>query len=312
MVEGAALYGVLVTFRRPRDLGETLRRLADQTRRLDTLVVIDNDADPRAREVVSATVRVAGRVDYVPAPQNLGPAGGLALGLLHVLRTADDADWVMFFDDDNPPRTAEGVSEIVQFAEEVVRRDPDMGGVGLVGSIFDVKSGRTTRVSDADLSGAIPVAYIGGGQLPCYRAAAMREVGPPNAKLFFGFDDLDYGLRLQAAGKNLYINGDLLARERRIYGLMGTDKSPSRRITALGWRDYYSTRNLIWILLQQHRRIAAVRVIVRRIVAKSAYNLLRSPRVTLAYLCLGFRAVCDAYLGRMGRTIDPIKWRETT
>ena len=37
------LLGVLVTFRRPEDLGETLHRLAEQDRKLDTLVVVDNE-----------------------------------------------------------------------------------------------------------------------------------------------------------------------------------------------------------------------------------------------------------------------------
>ena len=38
-----ALHGVLVTYRRPVEVAEMLRRLDDQVRRLDTLVVVDND-----------------------------------------------------------------------------------------------------------------------------------------------------------------------------------------------------------------------------------------------------------------------------
>jgi GT2 family glycosyltransferase len=258
-----------------------------------------------------ANIDVAKRVEYLAAPENLGPAGALALGAGHLLHTADDADWVMFFDDDNPPRTTEGVSEIADFADEVLRQDPRTGGVGLVGARFNIRSGLMARIADQDLSGTVPVSYIGGGQLPCYRVATIRDVGLPNPRLFFGFDDLDYGLRLNAAGWQLYINGNTLARERHIYGLIGADKSPNRAIQSVGWRDYYSTRNIIWILNSRHHHIAAARVIARRIIAKTVYNLPCSPRLAWAHFTLGVRAAFDAYTGRMGRTIDPLTGETT-
>ena len=68
---GAALHGVLVTYRRPAALAEMLDRLGDQRRRLDTLVVVDNDLDESARAAVAA---FAGSTT-APAPGRL-PAGG--------------------------------------------------------------------------------------------------------------------------------------------------------------------------------------------------------------------------------------------
>ena len=312
MAGDSVFHGVLVTFRRPVELGKVLQRLGAQTRRLDTLLVVDNAHDPRVEEIVKANVHVAKRVEYLAAPENLGPAGALALGAGHLLHSADDSDWVMFFDDDNPPRTAEGISEIADFAEEVLRQDTRTGGVGLVGARFNIRSGLLVRISDLDLSGPVIVSYVGGGQLPCYRVTTMRDIGLPNPQLFFGFDDLDYGLRLSAAGWHLYIDGDMLAREREIHGLIGADKSPNRTIKCVRWRDYYSTRNVLWILLSRHHHIAATRVIARRIVAKTVYNLPRRPRLARAYFTLGVRAAFDAYAGRLGRTIDPLTWETTT
>jgi glycosyltransferase involved in cell wall biosynthesis len=305
MSGNAALNGVLVTFRRPAALCVTLKQLAEQTRRLDRLVVVDNDADPRVSAVVAENDDAAGSVEYIAAPDNLGPAGGLALGTSQVLRSADDSDWIMFLDDDNPPRTADMFSEITAFAGEVLRQDPDMGGVGLIGARFDVRTGLSVRVTDQELRGPVQVEYVGGGQLPCFRAAAMRDVGLPDPRLFFGFDDLEYGLRLRAAGRQMYVNGELWHRERCTYGLIGIDRSPSRTIKSLGWRDYYSTRNLVWILRSNRRHTAAARVVGRRVLAKAIYNLPRSPLTAWAYVALGTRATFDAYAGRMGRTIDP-------
>jgi glycosyltransferase involved in cell wall biosynthesis len=305
MSDGTAVHGVLVTFRRAAALDATLKQLAKQSRRLDALVVVDNDADPWVREVVAANSDAAGNVEYIDAPDNLGPAGGLALGTSEVLHTANDGDWVMFLDDDNPPRTADMFSQITLFAEEMLRRDPNMGGVGLIGARFDVRSGLSVRVPDEELRGAVRVQYVGGGQLPCFRVAAMREVGLPDPALFFGFDDLEYGLRLQAAGRPLYVNGDVWYRERHVYGLLGIDKLPSRAIKSIGWRDYYGTRNLVWILRSNRHHVAAARVVARRVGAKAVYNLFRNPASAWGHLALGARATFDAYAGRMGRTVDP-------
>jgi len=303
-----AVHGVLVTYRRPDELAVTLQRLAEQTKQLDSLTVVDNDADPLVHEIVADVSGVAGGVNYYSAPENLGPAGGLSFGASRVLRTADEGDWVMFLDDDDPPRSVDMFSETTAFAEEMVRRDPNMAGVGLVGARFDSRTGLAVRIVDRELSGPVPVDYIGGGQLPCYRVAVMREVGLPDPKLFFAFDDLEYGLRLTAAGHQLYMNGETCLRERRAKGLIGIDRRPSRKLAQLSWRDYYSTRNLVWILRSRGQHVPAARVVTRRVLAKAALNIPHSPRLAWAHLVMSGRASVDAYRSQMGRTIDPAQW----
>lgn len=305
MSTGAKLQGVLVTFRRPHDLDATLRQLASQSRRLDRLLIVDNDNDPSAHQIVAANSDAAKLVEYLPSAENIGPAGALALGCRELMRTADDETWVMFFDDDNPPRTRDGLSEILGFAKLMLNSDVTTGGVGLVGADFDIRSGLMRRLADHELVGPVPVSYIGGGQLPCYRMAAMRDVGVPNPALFFGFDDLEYGVRMREAGWNLYIDGRMLARERHVYGLTGTERFPSKKINSVSWRDYYSTRNLVWILRTHQQHAAAVRYIARRVVAKAIYNTPRSPRLAWKYILLGLRAAMDGYTGRLGKTIEP-------
>jgi len=50
------MHGVLVTCHRPGDLVAMLDGLAQQERRLDTLVIIDNDPGESAREVLAKQV----------------------------------------------------------------------------------------------------------------------------------------------------------------------------------------------------------------------------------------------------------------
>jgi glycosyltransferase involved in cell wall biosynthesis len=306
MPSDSKVHGVLVTFRRSAILAETLGRLAKQTRRLDTLVVVDNDSvNGESQNVVMSNLDAAENVEYLASPSNLGPAGGLSLGASHIQATAKPSDWIMFLDDDNPPRTEVGVEEVVAFAEEMALRDRNTAGVGLVGARFDYKEGRIVRLPDRELRGPIEVDHIGGNQLPCYRVSAMREVGLPDTQLFFGFDDLEYGLRLSEAGRRLYVRGDLWAREREFYGRRGRDKAEGRRIGPIGWRDYYSIRNLVWILRSRGHHLGAARVIVRSVIGKSVYSLSGKPHAALAHLRQGLHASFDAYTGRMGRTIEP-------
>lgn len=304
MSDSGSLHGVLVTFRRPRELSLSLQRLAGQTRRLDRLVVVDNDDDPQAKAVVEAAVDVAGTVEYVAASENLGPAGGLALGISTVLRTADKADWVTFFDDDNPPRMADMLAEIASFAVEMQRQDSNTAAVGLAGARFDARTGLLVRLADHELRGPVLVDYIGGGNLPCYRVAVMRKVGLPDPRLFFGYDDLEYGLQLRAAGWRLYVDGEAWTRERRVWGRIGVHRSPSRELQPPGWRDYYRTRNIIWILRRDGHHLAVARFMGRRL-AKAAYNAPRRPKAAWRHLSLGLRAAFDGYVGRMGRRVDP-------
>ena len=97
-----SLFGVLVTFRRPVALGETLRRLTEQDRRLDHLVVVDNDPSAESRSAVAGAGAIAGSVEHLEMPENVGFTGGVAAGMRWVLERADDRDWIVVLDDDDP------------------------------------------------------------------------------------------------------------------------------------------------------------------------------------------------------------------
>ena len=191
------MYGVLVTYERPGELRGMLERLDSQTRLLDHLIVVDNGS------LVTAQAAVAGRdsrtdTRYVAAGSNLGPAGGIALGMNQILEFASDDDWIVVFDDDDPPYFDNAIERLHQFAGQMTEQDPATGGVGMSGGRFDLRKGLVVRVGDAELTGAVPVDHVAGGFLPCYRVEVVRKLGTPLPELFFGLDDLEYGLRLNA------------------------------------------------------------------------------------------------------------------
>ena len=112
-------------------------------------------------------------------------------------------------------------------------------------------------------------------------------------RLFFGFDDLDFGLRLGAAGYACSPTASC--------GIASApDRAPRRDAAAVvgldgpSWRRYYSTRNMIYILRNQgHRRGVA------RLVARSAGEADREPAAAPdwwrpATSPLNTRAIADA------------------
>jgi glycosyltransferase involved in cell wall biosynthesis len=301
----SALHGVLVTYRRASDLAVMLARLAEQERTPDTLVVVDNDPAESARQVVEEYAAGKAGVSYLPAGDNLGPAGGLALGMRDVLRHAGDADWVVLLDDDDPPRTADMLAQLERFGNELRAKDPSVAAVGKSGTNFDIDRARSFRVDDRELVGAVPSHCIGGNQLPFYSVHAIRAVGVFDERLFFGFDDLEYGLRLRAAGYGVYAHGGLWRRDREQLGRLGMNQEPDRRLAPPTWRRYYSLRNMLYILRQRGAHVAALRLAARG-VGKPIYNLPRDPGLALRSLRLNLRAVTDAYAGRMGRTVEPV------
>jgi GT2 family glycosyltransferase len=308
-VEGlAALHGVVVTYRRPDALAFHLERLAEQSRRPETLVVVDNDPLQSARAVVERLGLPGARVDYLAAGENIGPAGGIALGMRHVLRNARDDDWLILLDDDDPPRTPELFAALERFGTELRSKDSKVGAVGMSGTRFDNARTQAVRVPDGKLTGAVPSACIGGNQLPMYSVHAVRAVGVFDDRLFFGFEELEYGLRLGDRGFGVYAHGELWHREREHLGRLNMETPPDRRLSPISWRRYYSLRNLLYIQRRRGQHLPALRLAARS-VAKPLYNLPRTPGLAVRHLRLNVRAVLDAYRGRMGRTVQPVgKW----
>lgn len=299
------LCGVLVTFRRPKELSVMLERLAEQSRPLDLLVVVDNSPGEETRRIVGRRGEQGHRIRYVPAPDNLGFAGGIAMGMQEAMEAARDGDWIVVLDDDDPPPSPTTLADLLQFAEEARSRDPRTAAVGLTGARFDFGRGRLLRLHDHELHGAVGVDYIGGGQFPLYLAGVLREVGPFLGTLFFAYEDLEYGLRLRKAGYRLYAHGDLWRERRATLGRLGLEVRPSVGLGPAGWRRYYGLRNLVYVLRRAGRPLTAARVTLVAGLAKPLVNLAWDPGGALRHLRLNARACRDAWTGRMGRTLVP-------
>jgi rhamnopyranosyl-N-acetylglucosaminyl-diphospho-decaprenol beta-1,3/1,4-galactofuranosyltransferase len=197
-----SVIAVVVTHRRVEQLATSLAAVAGQGRRPDHLVVVDNDADDRVRELVAAQPIPS---TYLGSQRNLGGAGGFALGMLQAL--ALGADWVWLADDDGRPADSGVLESLLNCAAkhslaEVSPMVCDLDDPTRLA--FPLRRGLVWRRRVEELrteaaSDLLPgIASLFNGAL--FRASALEAVGVPDIRLFIRGDETDVHRRLLLSG----------------------------------------------------------------------------------------------------------------
>ena len=192
---------VVVTHRRPDELTKSLDAVSAQTRVPDHLVVVDNDDDPRVRDIVQGQPITA---TYLGSRRNLGGAGGFALGILHAL--AVGADWIWLADDDGRPQDSEVLGTLLACASkhglaEVSPMVCDMADPKRLA--FPLRRGLAWRRQVSELrtgtEDLLPgIASLFNGAL--FRASTLEAVGVPDLRLFVRGDEVEMHRRLVRSG----------------------------------------------------------------------------------------------------------------
>jgi GT2 family glycosyltransferase len=286
-MSGLTYSAAVVTYRRAASLRDVLLSISGQVPPPRLTVVADNDPE-RSAECVVEELRDGwpGRIEYVPVGENLGPAGGWAEAVARAQRLPQSrGDYVLVVDDDDLLGSPHLVRALLEVAE---RSGPTVAGVGLRGARLNRPKALLERVEPPEGSSG-PVDYLASNGAPLYRWAAVDKVGFFERDLFFGFEDLDLGMRLARAGWTLKV-----APLPSLHVV--ADTSPNRT----AWREYYKNRSLLWIL----RRHVGVRAV--------AVALLRSTTLGGARLAIETRNVdlmrarwmgsADGLSGRLGRS----------
>lgn len=193
------IVGVVVTHRRRELLARSLTVLAEQTRPLDHLVVVDNADEDEVRALVESTTIPT---TYLGSKHNLGGAGGFALGILYALSLGADRIWLA--DDDGRPdgpdvlatlldcATRHGLAEVSPVVCDI--DDPDL-------LAFPLRRGIEWRRRRSELGGEdfLPgIASLFNGAL--FTAAAIDAVGVPDLRLFVRGDEVEVHRRLARSG----------------------------------------------------------------------------------------------------------------
>jgi glycosyltransferase involved in cell wall biosynthesis len=291
----------VTTLNRPFRLRRTLEAMLSQTRPPDHVLVVDNGRSNETQKVVAAFPHTW--ITYHAMSENVGPAGAAAYSIDRLSRQA--YDWIYWGDDDDPPSSSDTFERLLEVASSA---GEDTGAVGAVGAMWDWSAGKTRRLPDEALSGVISVDTIGGGQQFILRKEMAANVGLPDARLFFGFEETEYCLRIRTAGYRLLVSGDLMRECRAHWGRLGSKGRrsivPHHSYDAI-WRQYYSTRNYIFAMTKTFGRPDLARNELYKAMGRACLSWARGPRYGSAFAALQLRGVVDGYLGHMGRTVIP-------
>jgi GT2 family glycosyltransferase len=269
-----SVVAIVVTYHAPDHLQHCIDAIKRQAHQVAAIFVVDNDETGTSGCSVQVGPTGVPWVHVIRPGQNLGPAGGFALGIHAAIEAGAHYVWMM--DDDVSP-AADCLAEQL----EVMRRLGD--GAVLLPAMYDRDSG--TRRDTWGWCGLLA------------DAATCHRIGLPHAELFWGFEDLDWIIdRTAAAG----IPRARVASAHASVILRPTDAQlPS-------WKSYYYARNAVYLAVWGRRHIPAGRRMKRQLHhlhhtwkrAASSADPRRSRQLIL-------RGIVDGVFRRLGRTVEP-------
>lgn len=242
----------IMTYQRPLILEATIDSMLKQTFPPQKILIVDNDPNKSAERLMSKYSHLP--IEYYAVGYNSGPAGAAKIGL--EILSAEGYKWIGWMDDDDPPIFEDTFEILLNTAST----NEKCGCVGNVGQFFNRKTGLMVRVLDNILEGkgTIEVDNIAGNMCKIINAnVCLKKNIYPDVSLFFGFEELDFDLRLQEAGYILVVDKELYKRHRVYWNRsdFAFKKGQKKDVNRLR-RDYYSIRNSL-IIIKKHKLFSA-------------------------------------------------------
>lgn len=289
----------IITRNRPSILKNTIEEIFNQTLPPKSILIVDN-SDNEATQLMYEKANDS-RLQYHRVGYNSGPAGGAKIGMNILF--AQGYEWVVWGDDDDPPKFNDIIEKLFSIIPKIDINT--IGVLGCVGTRLNLSNGLTIRVPDKDLRGLLEVDCVSGGMFPLIHKNVYNNNVFSDPNLFFSFEDLDFCLAVKRAKLKIIVSAEQIYRHRLLHGRLGLVKKYKVKSIDSLWREYYSTRNIIHILLRKEKAFSAVAYITLRTVLKMSYLF----RFGFKYGKLNFyflsKGLYDGYRNNMGMTIVP-------
>lgn len=288
--------GFVITYNRPDVLQVTLDKLFTQTCPPEIIWVIDNSENLETDHAIASLLD--SRIKYFRMGHNAGPAGAAAMGLK--LCFEEGLDWILWADDNDPPFFPDTFEKLLAIRDE----NPFCGIIGSVGHFFDRKKGVIKRVQSRLLEKktSVQVDYVAGGMSMIISSEVVKYKILPDAKLFFGFEELDFCLKASRQGFAVLVNCELFLRLRKKHNRLDFERSIYTKKANLP-REYYSLRNLLYI--SDGLTLKSMR---RKLIFKWCLKAFYGFRYGLFYGSKNFRMISLAFwhfsTGKMGKTLN--------
>ncbi len=257
---------IVVTYNRKDLLTECMEHLLGQTRKVDSIIVIDNaSTDDTGKLFETGAVFDKDNVDYRLMSENLGGAGGFYEGVRYAYHKG--FDWIWIMDDDTIPDTdaLEAFCNAMKYLPENVSYLASavygMNGEAMNVPVPDSRPSDSGypdwyRYSDKGLIKILNATFVS----IMVSSAAVKKVGLPYKKFFIWGDDKEYTLRLTKYYGPAFMVGDsrVLHKRKIVKPISIKYEDDPKRIDQF----YYNYRN---ILINDHEYVKGARSVLSRI-----------------------------------------------
>jgi len=299
---------ISVAFNAVDVLSRHMEALVRQTCPIQEIIVVDNASTDGTDEMLADRYP---QVTVLRMKQNLGAAGGWAAGLSYAALNRRH-DWVWTFDQDSVP-TPESLADLLGGLGTLDGTQSEVGMIAPMPVHLETGNyyppllwrGRYVRPSAEQMQQSVWFAdlVIASGSL--VRREVVERIGLPRADFFMDFCDYEYSLRMRSSGyKIAIVPRTKLSHEigdaRRIWLPSGfrlwTSYPP--------WREYYSTRNLVYAAWHLYPTRATKMFAIRHLSRHAGAVALFSPKKLpcLTKMAEGF---WDGYRAKLGIRFRP-------
>ncbi len=292
--------GFIMTYNRSEMLKSTIDKIFSQTMPPSKLLIVDNSDNDKTRKLIVELNHPL--VDYFPVGFNSGPAGAAKIGLEKLAK--EGYQWIYWGDDDDPP----GFNDI--FQKLISKASGRIGMMGVVGHNFSKSTGAMIRMPDNQLQSALEagmnwilVDSIAGNQSMIVNAQVVREGVLPDERLFFGFEELEFCLRVKDKNFEIVVDPEIFLQSRQKFNRVNM-KSSLYVVSDIKklHRQYYSTRNLLWILKSRKLSLAYSYQFFKGLV-KAIYGFRFGMQYGRINLGMMTQALVDGWKGKTGQVL---------
>ena len=241
------LAAFIMTFEREQILDDTIQKLLGQSLPPEEILIVDNSLSKRTFKLFENNTNPI--ITYHRMGYNAGPSGAAYYGLKKL--TEKGYDWIFWGDDDDPPRENDSLEKLLRLVET----ENGVGIIGGLGGKFFPNRVRTRNFYNKEMCGVVEADYVAGGQMLIVNSKVVKQGILPTKKLFFGFEELDFCLKVKAKGFKIIFDGDEVKMKRELNGNINPNykwKNSSFGDPKKVWRDYHSIRNMLYILKKRN------------------------------------------------------------
>ena len=284
---------VIVTFNRCDELVKTISAIQNQGIIENDIIVINNNSTDNTKNILDSNYK---NIQSIHLNENIASAGGFSKGM----QTAYEKgyDWVWLFNDDSRPVEGSLKSMLAHLNSDKIQ-------IGLL------------KIANKDENNKAVLLYWNGVRKPVsvdvsneivqtdlitfdgciISKKTIEKIGYCDPLYFMGTYEFDYCLKAKDAGIGVYTLPNGLIEDGKLGGKNGTPP----------WRQYYNTRNHLWLALNRKSFVIFKGWLIREI--KYTLSIILSGDKKIIRLVFKLRAIRDALLNRRGKRYDTIKYK---